>query len=120
MSAEIIGLENDIITVRLSGQLTQADLAALHGETGTLIERLGHVRILVCAENFQGWAAGGTWDDFSFQETYDSRIGRMAIVAAEQWRDLALLFTSNELRSFPIEFFPPERLGDARAWMRED
>lgn len=65
-----------------------------------------HERILVCADNFQGWAAGGTWDDFSFQETYDSRIGRMAIVAAEQWRDLALLFTSNELRSFPIEFFP--------------
>lgn len=119
MSAEIIGLENGIITVRLSGQLTQADLAALHRETGTLIERLGHVRILVCAENFQGWAAGGAWDDFSFQETYDSRIGRMAIVAAEQWRDLALLFTSNELRSFPIEFFPPERLGDAQAWVRE-
>jgi hypothetical protein len=41
----------------------------------------------------------------------------MAIVGEERWRDLTLLFTSQGLRPFPIEFFTPERLAEARVWL---
>jgi hypothetical protein len=41
----------------------------------------------------------------------------MAIIGEEQWRDLTLLFTSQGLRPFPIEYFVPARLAEARAWL---
>ena len=119
MTAEIASVDNGTITVRVSARLTQAELAAVQKEASQIIERLGRVRILVLAEHFQGWEKGGQWNDFSFQEAHDQHIERMAIVGDEQWRDLALLFASQGLRSFPIEFFPPQRLAEARAWLRE-
>ena len=57
--------------------------------------------------------------DFSFQVAHDDDIERMAIVGDEQWRDLTLLFTSQGLRPFPIEYFAPGRLAEARAWLLE-
>ncbi len=41
----------------------------------------------------------------------------MAIVGEERWRDLTLLFTSQGLRPFPIEFFTSGQLAEARAWL---
>lgn len=119
MPAEIASVESGIMTVRVSARLTQSELAAVQKEAGTIIGRLGSVRILVLAEHFQGWEEGGQWNDFSFQEAHDQHIGRMAIVGDERWRDLSLLFASQGLRSFPIEFFAPGRLADARAWLQE-
>jgi hypothetical protein len=119
MSAEIASVENGTMTVRVSARLTQSELAAIQKETGAIIERLGRVRILVLAEHFQGWEEGGQWNDFSFQEAHDQHIERMAIVGDEKWQDLALLFASQGLRPFPIEFFPPGRLAEARKWLHQ-
>ena len=41
----------------------------------------------------------------------------MAIVGEEKWRDLALLFSSKDLREFPVEYFLAEQLAAARAWL---
>lgn len=119
MTAEIAAVENRTVTVRITARLTQSELAAIQKETGAIIERLGRVRILVLAEHFQGWEEGGQWNDFSFQDAHDQHIERMAIVGDEKWQDLALLFASQGLRPFPIEFFPPERLAEARAWLSQ-
>jgi len=37
--------------------------------------------------------------------------------APDNPRDLALLFTSQGLRPFPVEFFPTDRLAEARSWL---
>jgi hypothetical protein len=39
----------------------------------------------------------------------------MAIVGDRKWSDLALLFTSQGLRPFPIEYF--EGVDKAQAWL---
>jgi hypothetical protein len=117
MTAEIIGADGSILTVRISARLTQAELAAVQKAAAEHIGRLGRISMLVLAENFAGWEKGGQWSDFAFQEAHDQDIERMAIVGPEQWRDLALLFASKGLRPFPVEFFPSERLADAHAWL---
>ena len=117
MAAEIIGTDDGLITLRVSGRLTQAELASLQQRSSEIIRKAGTVRVLVLAEHFEGWEQGGQWDDFSFQEANDSRIERMALVGEEKWRDLALLFTSKDLRQFPVEYFPAEQLAAARAWL---
>jgi len=106
-----------VVTLRVSDLLTQSELTAAQGEISRIIGASGKIRMLVLAEDFAGWAKGGTWNDFSFQQDHDDDIERMAIVGAKEWRDLALLFTSKGLRPFPIEYFTPERLAEARTWL---
>ena len=116
MPAEILGLEGDVLSLRISGRLSQQHLASAQAGTAKLIAGRPRIRILALVENFSGWE-DGDWNNFSFQEAYDARIERMAIVGAEQWRDLALLFTAQGLRPFPIEYFPASQLAKAKAWL---
>lgn len=117
MAAQIIGKEGAIVTVRISGRLTQAELGAAQEQLARVIATDGSVRILILVENFTGWEKDAAWNDFSFQESQDAHIERMAIVGEERWQDLVLLFTSKGLRPFPIEYFPPARSAEARVWL---
>jgi hypothetical protein len=117
MAAQVQGFDGGILRLRVSGQLTEAELSAAQERAATLIRRAGTIRILVLVEEFTGWRPGEEWGDFSFQESEDAHIARMAIVGAPEWRDLAMLFTSNGLRPFPIEYFPAKNLAEAEAWL---
>ncbi len=116
MTAKITGENDGILTLVVSGRLTQKELAAAQAEAARSVTTTGKIRFLVLAEDFAGWEKGGHWSDFSFQQ-HDEDIERMAIVGEERWRDLTLLFTSQGLRPFPIEFFTSGQLAEARAWL---
>jgi hypothetical protein len=118
VTAKITGVHDGILTLVIGGRLTQEELAAAQAEAARSVTgTTGKTRFLVLAENFAGWGKDGHWSDFSFQQQHDEDIERMAIVGEERWRDLTLLFTSQGLRPFPIEFFTPGRLAEARAWL---
>lgn len=117
MTIDIVSADAGLITCRVSARLTENELRRLQAAAVEEIRRHGSLRILVIASDFQGWEEGGLWNDFSFQEHHDRDIRRMAIVGDEKWRDEALLFTSEGMRSFPIEYFPTERLAEAKAWV---
>ena len=102
MSAEIVNTNGGVVTARVSGTLTQKELTALQKAVGDIIQKQGATRLLVMVENFNGWEAGATWGDFTFQVRHDAHIERMAIVGDPKWKDLALLFTSQGLRPFPF------------------
>jgi SpoIIAA-like len=117
MGAEIVNVSGGVLTVKVSGKLTQTELATLQQATGEIIGKQGKLRILVLTENFTGWERGGAWGDFSFQAENDASIERMAIVGDRKWEDLALMFIAKGLRKFPIEYFEPARLAAARDWL---
>lgn len=117
MSAELGEYTDGIVSARISGKLTHAELVALQHAASDLIKREGKVRILVVAENFQGWDRGGDWGDLSFQSEHDAHIEKMAIVGERRWQDLALVFASKWFRKFPIEYYEPGELAKARAWL---
>jgi len=119
MGAEILNVSDGVLTLKVRGQLTQAELATAQKAAGDIIGKQGPLRILVLTENFTGWERGAGWDDFSFQTQHDTSIERMAIVGERKWEDLALMFTAKGLRKFPIEYFDTARLADARAWLAE-
>jgi hypothetical protein len=119
MSAEIIDTAGGLITARITGKLTQPELAALQNAAGDLIQKLGKSRLLVVAESFEGWQRGGDWGDLTFQMKHDEQIERMAIVCEKKWEDLALIFASKGLRKFPVEYFEPAEIATARAWLAE-
>jgi hypothetical protein len=117
MSAEITDYTTGIATVRVTGKLTQPELAAFQKSAANLIRQHGNIRFLVLVTEFQGWEKGGDWGDLSFQMEHDNHIEKMVLVGDKQWEDLALLFTAKGLRKFPIEYFPPTELAQARAWL---
>ena len=120
MTAEVSDASDGLLTLRVSGVLTEDELRAAQQQMGAAILGRGKVRILALVENFSGWDPDGTWDDFSFQDRFDPHIGRMAIVGDKQWEDLALLFSAKGLRGFPIEYFEPADIVRARAWLEMD
>jgi len=117
MGAAIANVSGRVLTLKVSGQLTQPELKSIQTDAAAVFGTEGHWRILVLAENFLGWEPGGTWDDFSFQSGHDVLIERMAIVGERKWEQLALLFTAKGLRPFPIQYFGPAQLAEARAWL---
>jgi hypothetical protein len=108
---------NGVITLKVSGKLTESELAAVQNATADVIRGGGQWRILVLTVKFSGWELGGEWSDFSLQSETDASIERMAIVGERRWQELALIFTAKGLRPFPIEYFEPAHIAEARAWL---
>jgi hypothetical protein len=117
MSAEIVDTAGGILTVRITGRLTHPELRTAQKSAAEILQQQGKMRILVLAENFQGWERGGDWGDLSFQMENDASIEKMAIVGEREWEDLSVIFAGKEFRQFPVEYFQPADLTKARAWL---
>jgi hypothetical protein len=68
-------------------------------------------------ENFEGWEEKGDWADLSFMMKYDPEIERIAIVGEKKWEDLVIAFTGKGMRSGQVEYFLPDQINLARAWI---
>jgi hypothetical protein len=117
LSAEIIDTRGSILTLKVAGRLTEAELTDVQQRAGALIREKGRARILVLADGFLGWERGGQWNDFSFQERNDPSIEKMAIVGPPQLMEDALVFVGKGWRPFPIEYFMPGEAALAQAWL---
>jgi hypothetical protein len=120
MSAGIVDHANGVITLKVSGKLTQSELAAVQTAAAGIIRAGGRWSILVLTDNFSGWERGGQWSDFALQSETDDSIEKMAIVGERRWEELALIFTAKGLRPFPIEYFEPAHITEARDWLRSN
>ena len=119
MSARILDTAGGVITIEISGKLTQPELAAVQQQAAAILREWGRAAILVVADHFEGWEQGGDWEDPTFQLEHDRFIGKLAIVGDKQWESLVYLFTSKKFREFPIEFFASDEVDRAREWCRE-
>jgi hypothetical protein len=117
MPVDIIDASGTLLEVRIVGTLDKADYERLAMVVRDDIAREKRIRALVVAERFQGWERGADWSDVSLVTGEGQHIEKMAIVGEERWRDEVLLFTGKGLRPTAIEFFPPSRMAQARAWL---
>lgn len=116
MSAEIAKESGHVLTMTISGTLSQAELAGMQAAAAEALCAGGKWRILVLTENFEGWERGGTWNDFSVMD-HDASIERMAIVGEPRWEEMTLLFTAAGMRPFPVRYFEPAQITAARRWL---
>ena len=116
MGAEILNHAAGVLTLKVSGTLTQPELAKLQADAAGIFGKIGKWRVLVLTEDFAGWERGETWNDFSFSD-HDASIEKMAIVGDRKWAEQALMFTAKGLRPFSIEYFEPAQTAAARAWL---
>jgi hypothetical protein len=119
VAASIVSTTNGIITLKISGKLRHPELAAVEKIAVEIFRQQGKMRILVLAEDFQGWERGGDWGDLSFMRENDQHMERLAIVGDSKWKDLSLIFAGKNYRECPVEYFHPEEAAQAYAWLKE-
>jgi hypothetical protein len=117
MTVEVLDISDGVISLKVTGKLTEAELAEAQQNTANVIREQGKVRIFIDTTAFEGWEQGGSWDDFSFEEQFDPYIEKMAFVGDRQWEDLILVFSNKAFRQFPIEYFDASDAEQARAWL---
>lgn len=99
---EIIPEAGNVVRVKVSGKLTQADYDELIPSWEQVIARHGSMRMLFEMENFRGWEPSAAWDDFPFGWAHGKKVERIAMVGEKTWQEwmarLASLFVSEEVK----------------------
>jgi hypothetical protein len=114
-----ITAENNLVCVRVSGKLTQADYDELIPSWKAAIARYGKMRLLFIMEDFHGWDASAAWDDFRFDRKHGAQIERVAMVGEKAWQQwitkLGALFADTTVR-----YFEHRQLNEAERWVRSE
>jgi hypothetical protein len=117
MSIQLHHEHDNIFRVDIHGTLVRRDLQACEQQVLDEAQRLGTVRLLFVLRGFEGWDVRDNWRDLSFYVNHGHTIERIAIVGDAQWRDLALMFASADLRKGPVEYFDEDAIAEARTWL---
>ena|SRR5438034_5461657 len=117
MSAKIESNTRGVLTIKVTGTLSQPELSAARKAAAEILQKQGRGCILIDAQKFAGWEKGGDWGDLSGQTELDPQVEKLAIVGEKKWEDFALIFAGQGLRRFPIEYFLPADLPKAHAWL---
>jgi SpoIIAA-like len=108
---------DNVYRMDVSGVLSKADLDQSQDWLVAAMKRTGSARLLIVLTGFKGWEANPNWGDLTFYVKHGDSIEKIAITGDERWRSEAMMFASADLRRAPVEFFPENRLADARAWL---
>jgi hypothetical protein len=106
-----------VYRIEMSGRLHKDELDECQARLAGEIRRVGHVHLLIVLRSFKGWAAHPDWNDLTFYVRHGDAIERIAIVGDRQWESQALMFAAAGLRKAPVQFFAPDDLDAARAWL---
>lgn len=111
--------EDNIIAIKASGKLTDADYQSFLPQLSDIIDSSETpVSILIELEDFHGWDKKAAWDDFKFGMKSEDDIAHIAIVGENRWQKwmtvMGNAFTSTEMR-----YFSRDELSEAWSWLRE-
>jgi hypothetical protein len=109
--------EGDVRVLEITGMIMKKEFDELRASAGKKLGFFDRVKLLVIAENFDGWEQGADWGDSSFFSWHGWKITKIAIVADPQWKSKFLAFSVAGLRRAPVEFFPTGETERARAWL---
>jgi len=95
-----------LVTVQVSGKLTQQDYDELIPSWKAAIARHGKMRLLFVMHDFDGWEPQAAWDDLRFDLNHQSQMERVAMVGEKKWQHwltkIASWFVDADVRYFDI------------------
>ena len=120
MAFTILDASGPIVSAKITGELSVADVSRIQALALEAIKRSGKIKGLLILENFLGWKREPDWGDVTFLTQHDKEIARIAVVGEEKWRDSFYAFLAKGFREAAVEFFLPAELAKARAWLEAD
>ncbi len=118
MAYEIIGIDGNLVRVKISGVMKLADQQSLQTAGMEQIAQGRKVRLLVTLLDFEGWERGVDWSDVGFFMAHGDDISKIAIVGDKRWKDQVFAFLGKGLRRTEIEFFPSSSSKEAENWIQ--
>jgi|RhiMethySRZTD1v2_1073278.scaffolds.fasta_scaffold3213044_1 SpoIIAA-like len=119
MPFKIIDGAGPIVSAKITGELSKADVMQIQARSVEAMRRCGKISALFFLENFQGWKTEPGWGDLKFLEAHDKDIDKIAVVGEAEWKDLVCAFLAKGFRRAAVEFFPPSEPYKARQWLRQ-
>lgn len=117
MGASIIEQDGALRVLRITSLLRKSEMDDVQATVVHQREPKPRFKLLVIVEGFQGWEKEADWGDVTFFATSGDLIEKIAIVADPRWETDLLMFAAAGLRRAPVQFFPENRLAEARAWL---
>jgi hypothetical protein len=102
---------------RIEGRLSDAEVAAMHGQLDTAIAASDSVRLLVDLSGLEGVEPAAVWEDLRRTFGKLDAIERMALLGDERWQEW-LAGTSDALTPVEVQDFPAEQAAAAWDWLR--
>jgi len=103
--------------LRVTGMLRKTELDVAQAAAVKKFETLDKIKVLVVAENFEGWERSDDWGDMSFLLQHGDRIEKIAIVADPKWEAKFLMFAGAGFRKAEVKIFAANQLAEARTWL---
>lgn len=109
----------NIIGVRVSGELTEADYDRLVPSLEARVREHGPLRILFLMEDWHGWdSLGALWEDAKGDVRLNEHVKRLAMVGEEDW-ERWMTTLSKPFAEGTLRYFDRAQLDEAWAWIRE-
>ena len=117
MGVKIQQEEDNVRVMRINGLLRKSEMDAALAAEARQWGPETRIKALVVVEDFEGFERSAEWGDISFLARYDHNVEKIAIVADPKWETDMLMFTGAGFRRGQVKYFPPNQLGQARAWL---
>src|SRR5690348_2815406 len=118
MPFTIIDGAGPVVTAKITGELSRADVTQLQTIARAAIQRNGKISALFFLDQFRGWKMEPGWGDLTFLNEHDQNIAKIAVVGETRWRDDVCAFLAKGFRSAAVEFFLASEPYKARQWLR--
>ena len=117
MSFEIIKKQEQEIWIKISGQISVENYEQAQSLILSTLESYKGCRMVIILDDFKGWSKDDKWNDILFMQEHQDKVQKIAIVGDEKWKDDVFMFSGKPFRKTEIEFFPENRLDQARQWL---
>lgn len=114
---EILRDEGNLIAVRLSGKLYDADYTQFEPVIFAAAEK-GKLHLLVEMTDLQGWDRHALWDDIQLDARLGENIERLAFIGNKEWQTWMARICKPFTRAM-IEYFEANDAADAWAWVQD-
>jgi hypothetical protein len=117
MGLEIVKSVRGLLSVRVTEELNESEVAQIKAAMLEMIQQSGRIRVLVIVENFRGWRDGPVKGQMAKEDS--EKIEKMAILSNDNWREAIVAFAKNFSRSTEIECFTPDERERVVLWVIE-
>ena len=85
---QIINTEKDnLISAKISGEISKNDVEKIHPLIHNIIEKGKKVDFYFEMEDFEGYTLKGFWEDIKVDSAHISDYGKMAFVGEKKWQE---------------------------------
>ena len=109
-------VHGNFLDIDLHGKLNREDYEKLGPSIEKMIRQHGKIRILVTMHDFEGWDAGGLWEDIKWDATHFNDVERVAIVGEKNWQKWMAGFC-NAFTTAEVRYFTFAQLYSVHAWL---